>query len=183
MQIVSVARKPLKIIPSPEQVGRFGHNLLRLVPLGGSSASFLLDRTKISRIPPTEAELKLRENLLLAHTNAYLQSNQNPVLRGDMMRGKSLNAPWLEETIRKRIEASEAPKIVVPVKGSEEPFRRRETETADFNRITKFVEERERGVQNMITLNREHTRRVEESAAKRANLLPKATRRKMGRFT
>ena len=181
MQIVSVAKKRFKIIPTPEQIGRVSHRIIRFFP-GGNITSELLNLTRISRVPPTEAELEARRNLLLAHTNTYLQSNQNLLLRGDMMRGKSLNAPWLEETIRKRIEASEAPKTVIPVKGSEEPFRRRETETADFNRITKFVEERERGVQNMITLNREHVRRVEESAATRERL-PKATRMKRGRFT
>jgi hypothetical protein len=155
-----------KLFPSPNQVGRAAHGLLRLLPFG-SSTSLLLDKTGISRIPPSESELEARRRLLLAHTNAYLQSNENQRVRGVQQQPQfearqAGRNKLLEEFARRRPQFEAGPES-----GGE--------------RIRRVAAERRENARRTIDFHKDVLGYAEQTARNREINLPRETRKRLRR--
>ncbi len=156
----------VKLFPSPSQVGRAAHWLLRLMPFG-SSASLFLDKTGISRIPPSQSELEARRKLLLAHTNAYLKSNQTHQVQDFQQQPRfearqAGRAELLEAFARKRPQ-----------------FEARQE--SEGERIRRVAAERRENARRTIDFHRDVLGYAEAAAKKREINLPRETRERLRR--
>ena len=156
-----------KLFPSPSQVGRAAHGLLRLLPFG-STTSLLLDKTGISRIPPSESELEARRKLLLAHTNAYLQSNQTHSVRE-----------------QPRFEARQSSSALLEAFAKQKPLlgefarQRPRGENQESGGIRRAVEEKRAEARQTIDFHKDVLGYAEKAARKRE--LPVNTRERLRR--